>query len=205
MKHFNSHVWLHCFGRFAPVLVTIMFIVVHILLTWSAFLASRGISNQFSKVKSCHASMSYGLFVGGFVPQEDFSLTWRRHHYHWRAANLTNARDSLFLSSECFLTCHHYCDMGNPEWSSPMTRDAQTYYPAFSSVAVTTCFYDLCLSRLGLEHPNFCMQGERYHRLYHPSGPKKKEVQLKKCIKIAKSDLFCKNSTSCFYGMNSSS
>ena len=172
MKHFNSHFWLHCFGRFAPVLGTIMFIVVQILLTWSAFLASRGISNWFSKVQSCHASMSYGLFVGGFVPLENFSLIWRRHHCRWRAANFTYARHSSFLSSEGFLTCHHYCDMGNPEWSSPMTRDTHTYYRSFSSVAVTTCFYDLGLSRLGFEHPNFCIQGERYH----PAVPRKKST-----------------------------
>ena len=28
-------------------------------------------------------------------------------------------------------------------------------------VTVTTCFYDLCLSRLGFEQPTFSLQGER--------------------------------------------
>ena len=34
-----------------------------------------------------------------------------------------------------------------------MTRDTHTNYPA-----VTTCFYDFGLSRLGLEHPTFRLQ-----------------------------------------------
>ena len=36
------------------------------------------------------------------------------------------------------------------------TRDTQTYRRAFSSVAVTTCFNDLDLLRLGFEHPISC-------------------------------------------------
>ena len=39
--------------------------------------------------------------------------------------------------------------------SSPRTRDTHTYHWAFSSGAITTCFYDLGLSRLGCEHPTF--------------------------------------------------
>ena len=35
----------------------------------------------------------------------------------------------------------------------------------FSSGAVTTCFYDLGLSRIGLEHLSFRLLGERYYRL----------------------------------------
>ena len=142
--------------------------------------------------------MSYGLFVGGFAPLENFSLIWRRHHCRWRAANLTYARHSLFLSSEGFLTCHHYCDMGNPEWSSPMTLDTYTYYRSFSSVAVTTCFYDLGLSRLGFEQPNCCMQGERSNRLCHPSGPKKKKYSLRNELKSRSPIYFVKIRTPVF-------
>ena len=88
--------------------------------------------------------------------------------------------------------------MGNPEWSSPMTRDAQTYYPAFSSVAVTTCFYDLGLSRLGFEQPNCCMQGERSNRLCHPSGPKKKKYSLRNELKSRSPIYFVKIRTPVF-------
>ena len=43
------------------------------------------------------------LFVclGFFIPLEDFSLIWRRHHYRWKAANFfTYVRHSWPLSSE---------------------------------------------------------------------------------------------------------
>ena len=38
----------------------------------------------------------------------------------------------------------------DPCWFTP-TRDTHTYCRAFGSGAVTTCFWDLCLSRLGFE------------------------------------------------------
>ena len=46
-------------------------------------------------------------------------------------------------------------------WSSPRTRDTQTSCRAFGSKDVTTCFYDLCLSCLWLEHSILRMRGER--------------------------------------------
>ena len=39
---------------------------------------------------------------------------------------------------------------------------------------MTTCFYDLGLSLLGLEHPTFRMQGERSNRLRHRDGATKR-------------------------------
>ena len=44
-------------------------------------------------------------------------------------------------------------------WSSPSTRDTFTYYRACSSEAVTSCFYDLGLSRLLFERPTFPLAG----------------------------------------------
>ena len=43
--------------------------------------------------------------------------------------------------------------------SVPCTRDA-----------VTTCYTDLGLLQLGLEHPTFCMRHERFNRLPHHHG-----------------------------------
>ena len=62
---------------------------------------------------------------------------------------LTYAWHSWPLSSEGSLACHTYCDAGNPfvEWSSPRTRDTHTYSWAFSNGIVTSCFYELALSR----------------------------------------------------------
>ena len=48
-----------------------------------------------------------------------------------------------------------------------MTRDTHTYCRAFGSGAVTTCFYDLGLSRLGFEHPTSRLLSERSKRLRH--------------------------------------
>ena len=67
---------------------------------------------------------------------------------------LTYAWHSWPLSSEGSLACHTYCDTGHPFIrSSPKARDTHTFCRAFSSGVVTTCFYDLCMSRLGFEQP----------------------------------------------------
>ena len=55
-------------------------------------------------------------------------------------------------------------------WLSPRIRDTHTYCQAFSRGAVTTCFYDLGLSRLGFEHPTFRLRGERSNPLPHRRG-----------------------------------
>ena len=54
--------------------------------------------------------------------------------------------------------------------SSPRTRDTYIHCWAFGSGAVTTCFYDLGLSRLGFEHPTFPLRGKRSNRLHHQRG-----------------------------------
>ena len=85
---------------------------------------------------------------------------------------LTYARHSCPLNSEGSLACHTYCDTAHPfimviSW----TRDTQTCNRAFSGGAVTICFYDLGLSRMGFEHPNFRMRSERSNRLRDRRGP----------------------------------
>ena len=65
-----------------------------------------------------------------------------------------------------------YCDTGHPclLWSSARARDTHTYCRAFGSGGVTTCFYDLGLSRRGFEHPTFRSRGERSNPLPHRRG-----------------------------------
>ena len=101
----------------------------------------------------CHKTICY--FVLGF-----FFVTWRhtwRHiHYWWRA-------------SKCYL---YSALMAIEQWgflSVPTCYD---------SVAVTTCFYDLGLSRLGFGHPTFRMQGERSNRLRHRDGATKRVFSI---------------------------
>ena len=49
-------------------------------------------------------------------------------------------------------------------------HDTHNYCRVFSSWAVTSCFYDLGLSRLGLKHPTFHLRGKRSNPLRHLSG-----------------------------------
>ena len=120
----------------------------------------------------------YNLFISSFpfmfvcfgfiVPLENFLLIWGRHDCLWRAANFDLC--STLLASESSLVCHTYCYSGiRPQWS-PRTRDTHKYCCMFSSGTVTTCFYDLGLSRLGFEYPTFRMQGKRSNRLRHRHG-----------------------------------
>ena len=49
------------------------------------------------------------LFVCGFfVPRENFSLIWRRHHCRWWATNFDLS--SALMGFEGSLMCHTYCD-----------------------------------------------------------------------------------------------
>ena len=104
-----------------------------------------------------------------FVQLEKFSLIWRRHHYRWRAAY---ARHSLPLSSGIFFSaCHTYYDTEHP--FIMVIFEDQWHSQLLSSVisgAVTTCFYDFGLLRLGFDYPNFRMRGERSNRLRHRRG-----------------------------------
>ena len=82
---------------------------------------------------------------GVFRPTENFSLIRRRHNRpvkDW-------TRHSWPLSSEGSIACHIYCDTGHPF----IMFISYIYCRSFSSGAVTSCFYDLGLLRLGIEHP----------------------------------------------------
>ena len=60
------------------------------------------------------------------------------------------------LSSEGSLVCHTFSDTGHP-FIMVISED-RTLTP-FGRGAVTTCLYDLDLSRLGFEHPTFPLGG----------------------------------------------
>ena len=83
---------------------------------------------------------------------------------------LTYARYSWPLSSEGSLACHAYCDTGHPFIMVISEDPWHSRLLPFGSGAVTTCFYDLGLSRLGFEHPSFRLRGERSNQLRHHRG-----------------------------------
>ena len=71
---------------------------------------------SFIKVKNfCPTHSGSGpaivcMFVWVFVPFENFSLVWRRHHHEL----FKFAHYSWPLSNEGSLACHTYCDTGHP-------------------------------------------------------------------------------------------
>ena len=117
------------------------------------------------KVCSPPSAMVTYLYVWLFV--RGLSSHSRAFHSNWDITIagkglqiLTYARHSWQLSSEGSLACHTYCDTGHPFiWSSPRIRDTHTYCRVFGSRAVTTCFNDLCMSRLGFKNPTFHLRG----------------------------------------------
>ena len=84
---------------------------------------------------------------------------------------LTYVAHSWPLSSEGSLACHTYCDTGH-KFIMVISRtcDTQTDCQAFSSGAVTTCFYNLGLSQLGFKHPTFRLWGQYSNPLCHSRG-----------------------------------
>ena len=83
------------------------------------------------------------LIVCGFRPTKECFTHIETSSLPVKDCNLTYTRNSWPLSGEGSLACNIYCDTGHP----------------FIMVipAVTTCFNDIDMSRLGFEHPTFCM------------------------------------------------
>ena len=102
-----------------------------------------------------------------FVQSENFSLIWRRHNYWWKAANFDLCSALIAIEQWGFFSVPHLLWHGA---SSPRTRDTHTNWSAFCTGAVSTCFYDLGLSRLGFEHPTFSLRDARSNWLRHRRG-----------------------------------
>ena len=126
------------------------------------------------------------LFVcsGFFVTLENFSLTIT-------SEGLQILTYSAHMASEGSLACHTFCNTGHP-FIMVISEDpwTHTYCQAFASAAVTTCFYDLCLSRLGFELPTFRLRGERSNRLRYGRGHDVNDVVF--CRGIIRIILPCK-------------
>ena len=84
---------------------------------------------------------------------------------------LTYTRHSWPLNSEGSLACNTYCDAGHPFiMVISEDHDTHTYCRAFGSRSVTICFFGLGMPRLGFEHPNVLLKGERSNPLRHRRG-----------------------------------
>ena len=85
-----------------------------------------------------------------FVPIESFSLILRRHHYWWRTSKFDLSKALIVIEQWRFISVPQL-------WHETSFYDGDLRGPwrAFGSGGFNTCFYDLCLSRLGFEHPTF--------------------------------------------------
>ena len=107
----------------------------------------------------------YCLFVclEFLVPLENFSLVWRRHHCQWRAANFDLCSALMAIEQWGFFSLPHLLWHGTTVYNGRL-RGPVTL--TFGRWAVTTCFNDLGLKRLGFEHPTYRLRGERSNPLY---------------------------------------
>ena len=93
---------------------------------------------------------------GFIVSLEIFSFIWKGHHDRWRAANFYQCSalmpiEQWGLFSVPYLLWH----MASIYHGHLRGPDTHTYCRAVGSIADTTCFYEVGLSRLGFEHPTF--------------------------------------------------
>ena len=78
-----------------------------------------------------------------------------------------------------FFSGHTYCDTAHPFIMIISEDTHHTLCRAFDSVAVTTCFNNLVLLRLGFEHTTFRLWGERSKSLRHRRGCTNRLYSLK--------------------------
>ena len=57
------------------------------------------------------------------------------------------------------LACHTCCDTWRPFIMAISKCGTHSYFRSFCIGVVNTYFYDLDLSRLGFDHPSFCLRG----------------------------------------------
>ena len=111
--------------------------------------------------------------LGFFVSDDNFSFIWRRYRYRWNVANLDLRSALMAIEQLGVLGVPHLLLHGTSVYNSHL-RGLLTLTHVVERLAVdrsvTTCFYDLGLSRLGFEHPTFCIRGERSNRLSHRCG-----------------------------------
>ena len=95
------------------------------------------------------------------VPLENFSLIWRRHHYRWVATKFDLCSVLMAIKQWGFFSVTHLL-----LWHGASVYDGHLQGPlthlhrrAFRSAAVTTCFNDYGISRLGFEHPTLILWG----------------------------------------------
>ena len=115
-----------------------------------------------------------------FVPLENFSLIWRRHHCLWRAANIDLCSVLTAIEQWGFFSVPHLMWHGASVYNGHL-RGPVTLTPIAERLAVELSLPVLTtgLSRLRFEHQTFRLRGERSNPLRHSrdwSGDRRNSV-----------------------------
>ena len=111
---------------------------------------------------------------GVFVPLQNFN------HYRWKATNFDLHLALTAIKQWGFFSVPHLLWLGLSVYKlMVISNDTHINCREFGSGAVTlTCFYDLCLSRLGFEHPTFRLRGEHSK----PTAPPPRFVRIEMAL-----------------------
>ena len=96
-----------------------------------------------------------------FIPLENFSLIWRRHHDRWRAAYFDRCSALLAVVHWRFFGLPHLLWHRASLYAGHLQGPVAPYLlPTVWQWSCQYLFYNLGLSRLGFEHPTFRLRGE---------------------------------------------
>ena len=123
----------------------------------------------------------YFVCLWFFFPLENFSLIWRLHHCQWRAANFDLCSALMANEQWGFFSMPHLLWHGtsvyNDHLRGPVTLTliAERLAVELSLPVFTTL---IGLSRLGFEHPIYCLRGECSTLLFINNLPLRKDRSL---------------------------
>ena len=112
--------------------------------------------------------LSFHLFGDLRSTFANYPLIWIWHYYRWKSSNFDPWPALIVLELWRLFSLPHLLWHGpgiHLSLSPPRNHDTYTCCRAFGSGAVTTWFYDLCVSCLGFEHKTFRIRCERSNRL----------------------------------------
>ena len=123
----------------------------------------------------CFSLTDFFLFEWGptreFFTHKETSPLPEKGYKFWRMLGTNDHLSVRFFNLSLLLW--HGASIYNCHLRGPVTLTPNAEFLAvwqFGSGAVTTCFYDLDLWRLGFEHPTFRLRAQRSYPLRHRSG-----------------------------------
>ena len=117
-----------------------------------------------------HFATSHGVWlfvwVGFYVPLENFSLIWRRHHYRWRVSNFDLCSALMAIDQWRFFSVPHLLWHGHTLY---MIICKDPWHPHLLPSVWQLSYHYLFLRLLsvaaGIRTPSFCMRCERSNLL----------------------------------------